>query len=105
MCNIHIAFPELQAVVLCLSGKFVALHLDNITDKADLSDQIGRVSQFLSILACCLLNLANKHAVTLIPANKLTHLNVETDYLLQGRMILEWHLLPVIDQVAFQLWD
>ena len=32
---------------------------------------------FLSRLACCILNLANKHGITLIPAYIHTHLNVE----------------------------
>ena len=50
----HIALQELQAVAVmlcrmacCLSGKVVALHLDNSTAKAYLCNQGGTVSPFL----------------------------------------------------------
>ena len=49
-----------------LSGKVVALHLDNGTDKEYLCNQGGTASLFLSKLAYCILNLANKHGITLI---------------------------------------
>ena len=59
LCRAHIALQELQAVaiMLCrmafhLSGKVVALHLDNSTAKAYLCNQGGTVSPFLSRLAC-----------------------------------------------------
>ena len=55
----HIALQELQAVAVmlrrmafCLSGKVVALHLDNSTVKAYLCNQGSTVSPFLSRLAC-----------------------------------------------------
>ena len=60
----HIALQELQAVAVMLhrmafhlSGKVVALHLDNSTAKAYLCNQGGTVSPFLSRLACQILHL------------------------------------------------
>ena len=55
-----------------LSGKAVALCLDNSTSKASLCSQSGTLSLF-SILACYVLNLADKHGITLIPAYILTY--------------------------------
>ena len=111
MYRAHIALQELQgvAMMLCrmafyLSGKVVALHLDNNTANADLCNQCGTVSPFLSRLACQILNLTDKHSITLIPAYILTHLNVEANYLSWGQLLLEWHLLPHMAQVAFCLW-
>ena len=79
----HIALQELQAVAVmlrrmafCLSGRVVALHLDNSTAKAYLCNQGGTVSPFLSRLACQILSLTDKHGVTLLPAYIPTHLNV-----------------------------
>ena len=53
LCRAHIALQELQAVAVmlcrmafCLSGKVVALHLDNSTAKAYLCNQGGTVSPF-----------------------------------------------------------
>ena len=70
----HIALQELYAVAVmlyrmafCLSGKVVALHLDNSTAKAYLCNQGGTVSPFLSRLACWILSLTNKHGITLLP--------------------------------------
>ena len=87
----HIALQELQAVevmlcrmAFCLSGKVVALHLDNSTAKAYLHNQGGTVSPFLSRLACRILSLTNKHGITLLPAYIPTHLNVEADFLSLG---------------------
>ena len=107
----HIALQELQAVaiMLCrmafhLSGKVVALHLDNSTAKAYLCNQGGTVSPFLSRLACQILSLTDKHGITLLPAYIPTHLNVEADFLSQDQMLLEWHLLPQVAQAAFHLW-
>ena len=75
MCRTHIILQELQAVamMLCnmafhLSGKQVALHLDNSTAKTYLCNQGGTVSPFLSRLACWILSLTNKHDITLVPA-------------------------------------
>ena len=72
LCRAHIALQELQAVALmlhrmtfCLSGKVVALHLDNSTSKAYLCNQGGKVSPFHSRLAFQILCLTNKHGITL----------------------------------------
>ena len=107
----HIALQELQAVAImlfrmafCLSGKVVALHLDNSTAKVCLSNQGGTVSPFLSRLACRILSLTDNHGITLLPAYIPIHLNVEVDYLSQDQMLLEWHLLPWVAQAAFHLW-
>ena len=111
LARAHIALQELQAVAImllrmafCLSGKVVALHLDNSTAKAYLCNQGGTVSPFLSRLACRILSLTDKHGITLLPAYIPTHLNVEADFLSQDRMLPEWHLLPQVAQTAFHLW-
>ena len=41
-------------------------------------------SIFLSRLACCILNLADRYSIILIPAYIPTNLNVEADYLSVG---------------------
>ena len=51
---------------------------------------------FLCRLVCYILNLAKKHGITLIPAYIPTHLSVEADYLLWGRLAPEWHLFFLI---------
>ena len=58
LCRAHIVLQELHAVAImlhrmafCLSGKVVALHLDNSTAKAYLCNQSGIVSPFHSRLA------------------------------------------------------
>ena len=91
MCMAHTALQELQAVamMLCgmtfhLSGKVVALHLDNSTAKAYLCNQGGTVSPFLFRLGCWILRLTDKHGITLIPAYIPTHLNVEVNYPVLG---------------------
>ena len=94
----------LHKMAFCLSGKVVALHLDNSTAKAYLCNQGGTVSPFLSSLACQILSLTNKHSITLIPAYIPNHLNVEADYLSWGQLLLEWHLLPQMAQAAYCLW-
>ena len=68
-------------MVLQLSGKVVALHLDNRTSKAYLCNQGCTASLFISRLASHSLNLADKHGITFISAYLPTHLNVEADYL------------------------
>ena len=85
-----------QAVVLMLhkmafqfSDKVVALHLDKI-----LLNHGSTASLFLSILACHILNPADKHSITLIPAYIHTHHTVGT--ILWGRLVPEWHMLPHI---------
>ena len=107
LCRAHIALQELQAVAImlhrmafCLSGKVVALHLDNSTAQAYLCNQGGTVSPFLFRVACWILSLTDKHGITLIP----THLNVEADYLSQDQLLPEWHLIPQVAQAAFHLW-
>ena len=112
MCRVHIAMQELQAIAMMLhrmafhlSGKVVALHLDNSTSKAYLCNQGGTVSPFLCRLACWILSLTNKHGIALIPAYIPTHLNVEANYLSWDQMLLELHLLPQVVQAAFHLWD
>ena len=93
MCRIHVALQEFQAtaLILCgmafqLFGKVVVLQLDNNTIKAYLCKQVGTVLYSLSIHACCILNLANNHGITLIPAYHPTHLNEEVDYLSLGNL-------------------
>ena len=63
MCRAHIALQVIQAIAMmlhriaaCISGKVVALHLDNGTAKAYLCNQGGTVSPFLSRLACQILS-------------------------------------------------
>ena len=91
MCRAHIALQEFQAITMmlhrmafCLTGKVVALHLDNNTAKAYLCNQGGTVSSFLSSQACWILSLTDKHSISLIPAYIPTHLNVEADLLSWG---------------------
>ena len=103
MCRVHIALQELQAVAMVLhrmafhlSSKVVALPLDNSMTKAYLCNQGGTLSPFLSRLVCQILNLTNKHGISLIPAYIPTHLNVEADALSQDQMLLDWHFLPQV---------
>ena len=86
-----------------LSGKLVALHLDNSTPKAYLCNQGGTASPFLSRLACWILSLTDKHGITLIAAYIPTHLNVEADYLSWDQLLPEWHLLPQVAHAPFHL--
>ena len=111
ICRAHIALQELPAnsmmlhrMLFCLSGKVVTLLLDNSTSKAYLCNEGGTVSPSLPRLACQILSLSGKHSITLIPAYNPTHLIVETNYLSQGQMLPEWHLLPQVAQAAFHLW-
>ena len=64
MCKVHITLKELQAVDMMLhrmafqlSGKVVALHLDNCTANAYLCHQGGTISPFLLRLDCQILSL------------------------------------------------
>ena len=111
MCRAYTALHELKAIALVLhrmafhlSGKVVALHLDNSTAKAYLCDQGGTVSHFLSRLACWILSLTDKHSITLIPAYIPTNLNVEANYLSQGQLFPEWYFLSQMAEAAFSLW-
>ena len=111
LCRAHIVLQELQAVAVmlcrmafCLSGKVVALHLDNSAAKVYCCNQSGTVSPFLSSLVCRILSLIDKHGITLLPAYIPTHLNVEAHFLSWDWLLPEWHLLPQVAQVAFCLW-
>ena len=114
MCKVHSALQELKvvALMLCkiafhLSNKVAAFQFNNNFAKAYFRNQGGTTSLFLSRVACCILNLADKHVkhgVTLIPIYIPTHLNVEAKYPSQGWLIPEWHVLPCIAQAAFNLW-
>ena len=111
LCGALTALQKLQAIamMLCrmafhLSGKMVALHLDNNTAKAYLCNHGSRMSLFLSRLACQILSLTNKHGITLIAAYNPTHLNVEASYLSQDWLFLKWHPLPHVAHAAFHLW-
>ena len=104
ICKVHISLQEFQAVELMLHKiasqvchKVVAFHLDNSTAKVYLCNQCGMTLPFLSRLAHHILNLANKHGITLIPVYIPTYLSVEVDYLSLGR-----HLLPHIVWAVFQ---
>ena len=66
----------LHRKAFCLSGKVVALHLDNSTARAYLLNQGGTVSPFLSRVVFWILSLIIKHGITLIPAYIPTYLNV-----------------------------
>ena len=76
-------------LVLCrmafhLSYKVFVLHLDKSTAGIYFCKKCGTVSVFLFRLACHILNLADKHGITLIPACIPAHLNLEANYLSQG---------------------
>ena len=89
-----------------LSGKLIALHFKNSPAEAYLCNKGGTASIFLSRLVCHILNMANKHCITLVPAYITTHLNVVEEYLVWGKLVPEWQLLlPHIAQAAFQLWS
>ena len=77
------------------------LPLNNGPAKAYLCNQGGKVALFLSRLVYHILNLANSHSIALIRAHIPTYHNVEADYLLRGRLVPEWHLLPHKAQVPF----
>ena len=70
-------------------GKAVALHQDSTAANANLYNQGGTVYPFLSRVAGCMLNLADKHSITLIQAYVPTHLNPEADYIFWGSLFLE----------------
>ena len=81
----------------CSFGKVVTLHL--YSSSKNLCNQGGRVS--LSRPACHILNFADKPGITPIPLHMLMHLNVEANYLSQGRLVTEF---PPTALAAFQLW-
>ena len=107
----HIALQELWVVLLmpcrltfCLSGKVVTYHWDNKTAKAYFCNQGGTVFPFPSTLVCCILNLINKHHVTLIQSCIHTNFNVQDNYMLFWRIFPKFYLLPRITTSVFQLW-
>ena len=111
LCRAHIALQELQVVAImlhrlafCLSGKVVALHMDNSSANTYLCNQGGTESPFLSMLAYQILSPTDKHGITLLPAYISTLLNVEADYLSWDWLLSERHLLPQVAQVTFCLW-
>ena len=88
VCRVQVAMQELQAITvrMCrlafqLSGKVVALQLDNSTVKVFLCVQGDTVSLFLSRPNCHILILAAKHGITHISTYISTHLNMEANYL------------------------
>ena len=70
-----------------------------------MSSRWYNISFILSRLACCILNLANKHGITPTPTYIHTHLIVEPSYIAQERLFPEWHLLPLIAQAVSRLWS
>ena len=111
MHRAHIALQELQAIAMMLhrmafhlTGKVVALYLDNSTAKVYLCNQGGTMSCFLSRQACHILSLTDKHGITLIPAYIPTHINVDANYLSWDQVLPEWHLLSGLAMAAFHLW-
>ena len=66
----------LQKMAFSLSGKVIALHLENSTANAYLCNHGGTGSPFLSRMACQILSLTNKQSITLIPVYIPTQLSV-----------------------------
>ena len=63
------------------------LHLDNNSAKGYLFNPADTVYLFLSRLSCCILNLAEKPGITLIPECIHTDLITEANYLTWGRLV------------------
>ena len=91
-------------LAFCLSGKVVALHLDNSTAKAYLCNQGGTVSPFLSRLACCILSLTDKHGITLLAVYIPTHLKCGGRLSVLGSGASGVASSPKVAQTAFHLW-
>ena len=77
--------------------------MDNSSAKVHLCNQGGTASLFLSRLACHIFNITDKHGIIHILACVPTNLNMEANYISQGRLVPAWHLLPCIAQAAFHL--
>ena len=77
--------------------------MEKRTAKVYSCNQDGTVSVFLYREACHILNLDNKHGITLIPVYIPTLLSMDANYLTWGRLVPGWHLLPHSAEVAFQL--
>ena len=91
MYQVNIALQDLQAVALMLHrilfpAKMVCWHLDNSIAKTYFCNQAITVCLFLSRPACNILNLADTHGITLIPAYTHVNLNVGVDYLSQRKV-------------------
>ena len=71
-----------------LFGLVVATHLDKWTSKAYVCNQ-GSTASFISRQACCILNLAKKHDINLIPTYIPTHLNVKVDFQSEEALVPE----------------
>ena len=87
MHKVHITLEELQAVALMLdrmafsiSSKVIALHWIIKLQKHIYVIQVVQCL-FLSRLGSYILNLADKHSITLIAVYIPNHLNVECNYL------------------------
>ena len=88
MHKVQIALEEHWSVALMLHRLTFYL-----SGKVYLWNQGGMVSLFLCRIAYCILNLGGKHGITLIPTHIPTHLSMEGDYILWGRMGPEWNFL------------
>ena len=80
MCKAHIALQEHQAIAMVLhrmvshlSGKVVALHLDNSTVKAYLCNQGGTVSPFFLVWLAWILSPTDKHGIVLDGGSLASH--------------------------------
>ena len=77
------------------------IKLNNTAKLIHIIKVVQHILFFQTYLPC--FNLVDMHGITLIPAYISTHLNVEVDFLSQGRLVAEWHLLPCISQTVFKL--
>ena len=104
-CEFYIVehFPWTLWSLLVSWWKFVNIQFFCFWELLDPLVDLKDVSFFLSKLVCHIRNLANKHSITPTPAYIWTHINVEGNYILWRRLVLEWHLLPYVVQAAFQL--
>ena len=108
MCNVLIVYKNYRQLHWCCrEWPFISLvkMYIVITEQFKLI-YVSKVVQYPSLfkLVCCILKLADKHGITLILAYISPNLNVKADYHLLKRLVLEWHCLPQITWVAFQLW-
>ena len=87
-----------------LSGKVVGLCLDNSTVKVYVYKKVEYLFSFQTSLH--ILNLADKHGITLILAYIPMHFNVETAYMLWGKLAQEFRifLLANLRRHLNQIW-
>ena len=71
----------LHRMVLHLSDKVIALHLDNSTAKTYLCYKGHTVSQCIFRLVSCILNVGDKHDISFTPVYIPTYCNLEANYL------------------------